>query len=149
MKLYHATPIKNLDSIRQYGLHPTYDGIYFSENPMSALKWVSMRGEGQYALVEITTKGRKGLKYGTDHHPVMEMMFPGRVWVSQEPRHEISKVLVYDVKLSSDGKPGRIMLVDEFCSFSAENKNDNPFRKNTISAEQLYEEVRNYLQSRK
>ena len=149
MKLYHATPIKNLDSIRQYGLHPTYDGIYFSENPLSALKWVSMRGAGQYALVEITTKGRKGLKYGRDHHPIMELMFPGKVWVSQEPRQEVSKVLVYDVKLSSDGKPGRIMLVDEFGSFSAEIKTESPFKKNFMTAQQLQEAARTIMEELK
>ena len=113
MKIYHTTPIKNLESIRENGLHSNYDGIYFSENAMSALKWVSLGKGGQYAVIEIDVKGRKGLKVGTDHAPIMEFLFPGKVWVSKRPRHEISKVMIYDVELDSSGKAGVIKLVEK------------------------------------
>ena len=129
MKVYHTTPIKNLESIREYGLHSTYDGIYFSENALSALRWVSLGKAGQYAVIEIDIKGRTGLKAGTDHAPIMEFLFPGKVWVSKIPRHEISKVLIYDVELDSSGKSGVIKLVETMEGFVAKNTTDNPFKK--------------------
>ena len=135
MKIYHTTPIKNLESIREYCLHSNYDGIYFSENDMSALKWVSLGKGGQYAVIEIDVKGRKGLKVGTDHAPIMEFLFPGKVWVSKTARHEISKVLIYDVKLDSSGKAGVIKLVEIMEGFVAKNTTDNPLKKKNYTDE--------------
>jgi hypothetical protein len=147
MKIYHATPIKNLESIREYGLHSTYDGIYFSENAMSALKWVSLGKGGQYAVIEIDIKGRTGLKPGTDHAPIMEFLFPGKVWVSKRARHEISKVLVYDVELDSSGKAGMIKLKDTIEGFVANNTTDNPFKKKDyfLEYEEIVEKIKKHL----
>ena len=147
MKIYHATPIKNLESIREYGLHSNYDGIYFSENAMSALKWVSLGKGGQYAVIEIDIKGRTGLKPGRDHAPIMEFLFPGNVWVSKRARHEISKVLVYDVELDSSGKAGVIQLEETIEGFVANNTTDNPFKKKDyfLEYEEIVEKIKKHL----
>jgi hypothetical protein len=144
MKIYHATPISNLDNIKKYGLHSRFGGgVFFSENPTSAARWVGLSKPGLYAVLEVQVKNKKGLQPGYDHAPIMEMMFPGKVWVSMKPKYCITKVVIYDVQ---GNKPWEVEIVDTQSGFTATNKTDDPFEiRDNTDWEKIRKELKNFL----
>jgi hypothetical protein len=143
MKLYHATSMDNLESIREYGLHSRYDGVYFSENSFSALRWIGLgKPNGHYIICEVEVKRRKGLKMGQDHSPFMEWLCPGKVWVSPKPKYTIEQVMVYE-KFGQDC----YKLVDRLDGFTATNQTDSPFKKrfDEKSWDEVMDKVRAHL----
>ena len=96
-KFYHATKLENLKSIMEYGLHSRYGEIYFSSNPISAVRWVGAGQTGHYAVIQVMLEENR-YKPGQDHAPIMEYMFPGEVIVVNKPVYTFSAVWVYEKK---------------------------------------------------
>jgi len=40
MKLYHATFVKNIESIKEKGLLKMWEGVYLTDSKESAIKWM-------------------------------------------------------------------------------------------------------------
>lgn len=78
MKLYHATFVKNIDSIKSKGLLQMWEGVYLTDSKESAIRWMGFRlkamGETQIAIVEVNIS-KRGLQEGMDHSPLMELIF--------------------------------------------------------------------------
>lgn len=134
MKLYHATPLSNLESIREYGLHSRYDGVYLATNPVGAARWVGIGKNEPIAVLEIEVKNLKALHIGQDHHPIMEALYNTRVYVSPKPKHIFTKVYIYEV----NGDRGFCVETSVQEGFTARNRKDNPF---DLEAEKRYEEA--------
>ena len=134
MKLYHATPISNLESIREYGLHSRYDGVYFGTDRVGAARWVGIGKNEDIAVLEIEVKNIKGLHRGTDHHPIMEAIFGTGVFVSPKPKYVFTKVYLFKLY----GNEGMAVHTGELLGFTARNRKDNPF---DLEAQKRYEEA--------
>lgn len=52
MKLYHATPVRNLTKIMMDGLKPRQGGIYFADSAKAAAGFILLRGEKQVIVFE-------------------------------------------------------------------------------------------------
>lgn len=52
MKLYHATPARNLTKIMTAGLNPHLGGIYFADSPKAAAGFILIRGEKKVIVFE-------------------------------------------------------------------------------------------------
>ena len=78
MKLYHATFVKNINSIKEKGLLKMWEGVYLTDSKESAMKWMGFRlkamGEEEIAIVEVNISP-KTLVEGMDHSPLMELIF--------------------------------------------------------------------------
>jgi hypothetical protein len=78
MKVYHATSTKNVASIKEKGLLAVWEGVYLTDSKESALRWIGFRlkamGESEVAIVEAEVNPRSLIE-GTDHSPLMEMIF--------------------------------------------------------------------------
>lgn len=53
MKLYHATPLRNLANITLDGIKKRYDGVYFADSAKAAAGFVLLRHEPEVAVVEV------------------------------------------------------------------------------------------------
>jgi hypothetical protein len=89
MRAFHATPIKNVDSIQRDGLVIKWDYVYLTDSIDSALRWIGFRlqatGEDTIAVIEVEVEASK-LEEGMDHSPMMEKLFGvGKSWTSSEP----------------------------------------------------------------
>lgn len=98
MKLYHATFVRNIDSIRAKGLLQMWEGVYLTDSKESAIRWMGFRlkamGETQIAIVEVNIS-KRGLQEGIDHSPLMELIFGvGKSLVSPKsiPPTKITKI---------------------------------------------------------
>lgn len=52
MKLYHATPARNLTKILVSGLKPHLGGIYFADSAKAAAAFILIRGEREVIVFE-------------------------------------------------------------------------------------------------
>ena len=77
-RFFHATAIKNIDSIKKEGLKPIWDYVYLTDSLESATRWMGFRfkaqGESTFAVIEIEFDPKK-LKPGMDHSPIMQQLF--------------------------------------------------------------------------
>ena len=78
MKLYHATFVKNIASIKEKGLLKMWEGVYLTDSKESAIRWMGFRlkamGEDEVAIIEVNIH-LKNLCEGMDHSPLMELIF--------------------------------------------------------------------------
>lgn len=78
MRVFHATSVKNLDSIKESGLQSRFEGVYFTDSLESACRWIGFRlravGETVIAVAEVEMRESE-LEPGTDHSPLMVELF--------------------------------------------------------------------------
>lgn len=78
MRVFHATSLKNLDSIKESGLVSRFEGVYFTDSLESACRWIGFRlraeGESVIAVAEVEMKESE-LEPGTDHSQMMVQLF--------------------------------------------------------------------------
>lgn len=78
MRVFHATSLKNVDSIKESGLQSRFEGVYFTDSLESACRWIGFRlkavGETVVAVAEVEMKESE-LQPGTDHSPLMVEIF--------------------------------------------------------------------------
>ena len=78
MKVYHATAVSNVESIKEKGLLSVWEGVYLTDSEESAQRWIGFRlkamGHDKMAIVEAEVNPRS-LTEGTDHSPIMELIF--------------------------------------------------------------------------
>jgi hypothetical protein len=103
MRLYHATSIENVDSIRKEGLKVFWEGVYLTDSIESALRWMGFRlramGKSHIAVIEVEVDETK-LEEGTDHSPFMVQFFGvGKSLLSTKPipKSRIKRVHYYDI----------------------------------------------------
>ena len=101
MRLYHATSIENVASIREQGLKVFWEGVYLTDSIDSALRWMGFRmramGKENIAVIEVEVDESK-LEEGTDHSPFMVQFFGvGKSLLSSKPipKSRIKKVHYY------------------------------------------------------
>ena len=97
-RFFHATSVKNIDSILKEGLKPIWDFVYLTDSLESAQRWMGFRfkamGDPIFAIVEVEMDP-KDLGEGTDHSPLMEQMFGvGKSLISEKriPKSKIKKI---------------------------------------------------------
>jgi hypothetical protein len=98
MRLYHATSVENVESIKAHGLKVFWEGVYLTDSIDSALKWMGFRlrasGKNSIAVIEVEVDETK-LVEGTDHSEFMVQLFGvGKSLLSLKP---IPKSRVKDV----------------------------------------------------
>lgn len=143
-KFYHATKLENMKSILECGLHPRFGNeVYFTSNPISAINWVGQGKPGHYAVIQVElTKNQ--YSPGMDHHPIMELLYPGEVVVVNKPVYDFSAVLVYE-------KTDDAVKLDHIVGYkhTIKGKPKAPWSKTSTQEVQEYhdmiEEVRNFL----
>ena len=103
MRLYHATRIENVASIKEQGLKAMFEGVYLTDSLDSACRWMGFRlramGEESLAVIEVEVDETK-LEEGTDHSPFMVQMFGvGKSLVSPKsiPKSRIKKVHYFKI----------------------------------------------------
>ena len=103
VKLYHATDADNLGRILMEGLIAKWEGVYLTDSAESAARWIGFRlritGEEEMAVVEVDVDETK-LEEGTDHSPLMVMMFGvGRSLLSVKPipKSRVKKVHYFKI----------------------------------------------------
>ncbi len=103
MRLFHGTSIRNVDSIKSTGLTSKFEGVYLTDSLESAIRWIGFRlritGEEEMAVVEVDVDETK-LEEGTDHSPLMVMMFGvGRSLLSVKPipKSRVKKVHYFKI----------------------------------------------------
>jgi|688.fasta_scaffold1161195_1 hypothetical protein len=103
MRAFHATSIKNVDSIERDGLVIKWDYVYLTDSIDSALRWIGFRlqatGEDTIAVIEVEVEESK-LEEGMDHSPMMVQLFGvGKSWTSSEPipATSIKEVHLYSI----------------------------------------------------
>lgn len=78
MRVFHATSVKNLDSIKESGLQSRFEGVYFTDSLDSACRWIGFRlkavGERVIAVAEVEMRESE-LQPGTDHSELMVKIF--------------------------------------------------------------------------
>ncbi len=78
MKVYHATAVSNVESIKEKGLLSVWEGVYLTDSEESAQRWIGFRlkamGHDKMAIVEAEVNPRSLIE-GTDHSPIMELIF--------------------------------------------------------------------------
>jgi len=101
MRLYHATSIENVASIKEQGLKVFWEGVYLTDSIDSALRWMGFRmramGKENIAVIEVEVDESK-LEEGTDHSPFMVQFFGvGKSLLSSKPipKSRIKKVHYY------------------------------------------------------
>lgn len=97
-RYFHATRMANVDSIRKEGLKPVWDFVYLTDSKESALRWMGFRakamGDRVLAVVEVEANP-KSLQEGSDHSPLMQMIFgAGRSLISEKriPKSRIKRI---------------------------------------------------------
>jgi hypothetical protein len=103
MRLYHATSIENVASIKEQGLKAFWEGVYLTDSIDSALRWIGFRltamGKSEIAVIEVEVDGSK-LEEGTDHSPFMVQFFGvGKSLLSQKsiPKSRVKRVHYYKI----------------------------------------------------
>lgn len=103
MRLYHATSIKNVDSIKSQGLKVMWEGVYLTDSIESATRWIGFRlaasGENTMAVIEVEVSD-KHLVEGNDHSPFMEKIFGvGKSILSLKPipKSRIKKIHYFKI----------------------------------------------------
>jgi hypothetical protein len=103
MKLYHATLVKNIASIKEKGLLKMWEGVYLTDSKESAIRWMGFRlkamGEDEVAIIEVNIP-LKNLDEGMDHSPLMELIFGvGKSLVSPEsiPASKIKNIEIVKI----------------------------------------------------
>lgn len=98
---YHATSLKNVESIKKQGLKPIWDYVYLTDSIESAQRWMGFRfkaqGESGFAVIEVELDPKE-LGEGMDHSPMMEKIFGvGKSLVSEKkiPKNKIKEVHYY------------------------------------------------------
>ena len=103
LKLYHATRVGNVQSIKEKGLIAYWEGVYLTDSIESAIRWMGFRlraiGENELAIIEVEVSD-KHLVEGNDHSPFMEQFFGvGKSILSLKsiPRSSIKRVHYYNI----------------------------------------------------
>jgi len=89
MRLFHATAIENVESIKEKGLLSKFEGVYLTDSLDSACRWIGFRleamGQDQLAVIEVDVD-EETLEEGVDHSPLMVKLFGvGRSLLSIDP----------------------------------------------------------------
>jgi hypothetical protein len=78
MRVYHATAVSNVESIREKGLLKVWEGVYLTDSEESAQRWIGFRlkamGHDKMAIIEAEVNPSILIE-GTDHSPIMELIF--------------------------------------------------------------------------
>lgn len=103
MRLYHATSVENVASIKEQGLKVFWEGVYLTDSIDSALRWMGFRmramGKENIAVIEVEVDESK-LEEGTDHSPFMVQFFGvGKSLLSPKPipKSRIKRVHYYKI----------------------------------------------------
>jgi hypothetical protein len=103
MRLFHATAIENVQSIKEKGLLPKFGEVYLADSVESACRWMGFRFAAQgidtFAVIEAEVDKTK-LVEGTDHSPMMVQLFGvGRSLVSEKriPKSRIKKIHYFKI----------------------------------------------------
>ena len=76
--LFHGTSIENVESIKKTGLKSKWEGVYLTDSPQSAARWVGLRlaamGESELAIICVSVDEDQ-LVPGCDHSPLMIKLF--------------------------------------------------------------------------
>lgn len=109
MRVFHATALENLKSIKRKGLIRKFDGVYLSDSIEGAARWKALvMHPGQIiVVVEVEIDGRT-LRPGSDHSPVMQSVFgAGRSLVSSKsiPPEKIVATHLLRIKSYEDRNP--------------------------------------------
>lgn len=76
--LYHGTSVKNVESILAEGLSRFWEGVYLTDSPESAARWIGFRlramGEEEIAVIKVLVD-EDLLEPGLDHSPMMVKLF--------------------------------------------------------------------------
>jgi hypothetical protein len=102
-RLFHATSIENVQSIKEKGLISKFDGVYLTDSMESACRWMAFRfkamGKDLMAVIEVEVNESKLIE-GSDHSPMMVQLFGvGRSLVSERniPKSRIKKVHYFKI----------------------------------------------------
>lgn len=106
-RFFHATRVDYVDSIQQEGLKPIWDYVYLTDSLESAVRWMGFRlkaiGDTHLAVVEVEVDA-KNLEQGTDHSPLMNLIFGvGMSYISHKPiaKSRIKKIHYFDLTSNS------------------------------------------------
>jgi hypothetical protein len=103
MRLFHATAIENVQSIKEKGLLPKFGEVYLTDSVESACRWMGFRfsamGIDTFAVVEAEVDETKLIE-GTDHSPMMVQLFRvGKSLVSEKriPKSRIKRIHYFKI----------------------------------------------------
>lgn len=108
--LFHATSVKNVESIKEKGLLKSIfeGGVYLTDSADSAARWMGFRlaavGEDILAVIEVEVE-EDNLTEGMDHSPMMQQLFgcgESIVHIGDIPSDQIKDIHYYG-KAERDG----------------------------------------------